>query len=260
MSNYSTLTIDVDDNVAIVSFNRPDNLNALNRQLRMELIDAINEVNANSAIRVGVLTGKGRSFSAGADLAEELDNSLDTMQMITQEYKPSLLSICQAPIPWLSAVNGAAAGIGSAYAMTCDLSVMADNAYLYQAFAAIGLVPDGGATWHLARTVGRQRAYEFIVGGEKVSAQKCLSMGLCNRIAPAEQLLETALDWAQDLARRAPLSLRYAKEQLNVAMAASLYDSIDYEAKMQGICVASEDAAEGIAAFKEKRLPVWRGK
>ena len=100
------------------------------------------------------------------------------------EYKPALMEIIEAPKPWISAVNGACAGIGSAFAMVCDLTVMAEDAYIYQAFAAISLVPDGGATWHLVRTLGRKRAYEVIATGEKITARKCLEWGLCNRVVP----------------------------------------------------------------------------
>jgi len=144
--------------------------------------------------------------------------------------------------------------------MACDLSVMAEDGYLYQAFTSISLVPDGGATWHLARTLGRKRAYELIVSGEKIRAQKCLDWGLCNRVVPSAELLEQTLAWAQELAGKAPLSLRYAKQALNQAMEDSLPDTISAEARLQSICIDSADAREGVAAFIEKRPPVWQGR
>ena len=132
------------------------------------------------------------------------------------------MSIVEAGKPWISAVQGAAAGIGSAYAMSCDLTVMAEDAYIYQAFASIGLVPDGGATWHLTRLLGRKRAYELIATGERVPAQRCLEWGLCNRVVPRERLQDEVFEWAEALAGRAPLSLRYAKEAIRTAAESDL--------------------------------------
>ena len=159
----------------------------------------------------------------------------------------------------ISAVNGAAAGIGSSFAMACDLTVMADNAYIYQAFMAIALVPDGGATWHLVRQLGRKRAFEVIVEGEKMSAARCLELGLANRVVPAERLLEETLAWARAIAKKAPLALRYSKEALNRAMQLDLADTISDEAKLQNITCISEDTREGVQAFFEKRPPVFKG-
>jgi 2-(1,2-epoxy-1,2-dihydrophenyl)acetyl-CoA isomerase len=261
MTDYKTVQLERRGNVAVVSLSRPDSLNAFNADLRRELRSAAREVNDDSEVRVVILTGAGRAFCAGADLAESAENPADfrVEDQLNGEYKPILVEMNNAAKPWIAAVNGAAAGIGSAFAMNCDLSVMAEDAYLYQAFTAIGLVPDGGATWHLARTLGRQRAYEVIVSGEKIRAQKCLDWGLCNRVVPAAELMDRTLAWAEELAAKSPLSLRYAKQALNRAMVDSLPDTISDEARLQHLCVTSSDAAEGIAAFLEKREPHWRG-
>jgi len=262
MSEYSTVTVVRHGAVAVVSLNRPDQLNSFNAGLRGDLLKAVREVNNDDSIRAAILTGAGRAFCAGADLTETATNPADFRvdDQLNLEYKPTLLEIMEAPQPWISAINGAAAGIGSAFAMACDLSVMAEDGYLYQAFTSISLVPDGGATWHLARTLGRKRAYELIVSGEKIRAQKCLDWGLCNRVVPSAELLEQTLAWAQELAGKAPLSLRYAKQALNQAMEDSLPDTISAEARLQSICIDSADAREGVAAFIEKRPPVWQGR
>ncbi|MEE4146153.1 MAG: enoyl-CoA hydratase/isomerase family protein [Halieaceae bacterium] len=262
MSNYDTVQVERRGSVAIVSLNRPDSLNAFNAALRHDLRRAVRQVNDDPAVLAVILTGAGRAFCAGADLAETAENPEDfrVEDQLNGEYKPMLLEMNRAGKPWIAAVNGAAAGIGSAFALNCDLVVMAENAYIYQAFAAIGLVPDGGATWHLVRTLGRHRAYEVIVSGEKVRAQKCLDWGLCNRVVPEEELLAQALAWAQELSAKSPLALRYAKQALNAAMEISVAETISYEAGLQHLCVTSEDAKEGVAAFVEKRAPRWQGR
>lgn len=268
MHELKTVSIEHHGPVAILRLNRPDNLNAFNAALRMDFLHAVSQINADSSVRVAVLTGAGRAFCAGADLAEGVTGPSDGSQagglyteaMLNTEYKPSVMAIHEAPKPWIAAVNGAAAGIGSAFAMACDLSVMAEDAYLYQAFGAIGLIPDGGATWQLVRTLGRKRAYEIIVGGEKVRAQKCLELGLCNRVVPADALLEQSMEWAQELAAKAPLAMHYAKKSVAFADEHDLGAVISHEAVLQHICIDSADAKEGVTAFFEKRPPVWQGR
>lgn len=262
MSQYETVTVERRNAVAVVSLNRPEKLNSFDEALRRDLLGAIREVNGDDSVRVAILTGKGRAFSAGADLSavpKDTEN-FRVEDQLNGEFKPSLMEIYTAPKPWISAINGACAGIGTAYGMVCDLTVMADNAFMYQAFAAIGLVPDGGATWHLAQTLGRKRAYEVIATGEKLQAQKCLDWGLCNRVVPAEKLLESTLEWAEVLANKAPLSLRYAKQALGQALEDSVAETISAEARLQHLCITSEDAAEGAVAFLNKRDPVWKGR
>lgn len=264
MTSYDTVAVERRGAVGLVTLSRPDNLNAFDLAMRLDLLAAAQAVNADPEIRVVVLTGAGRAFSAGADLTEVSGQADDggrfTEAMLNNEYKPAVLAIAEAPKPWISAVNGAAAGIGSAFAMTCDLSVMARGAYLYQAFVSIGLVPDGGATWQLVRALGRKRAYEMMISGDKVAAGKCLELGLCNRVVEDEQLVESALEWAEELAAKAPLSLQYGKKSLAFAAENDLAAVISHEAALQHICVDSEDASEGVRAFLEKRQPQWRGR
>ncbi len=262
MSQYETVLVERHGAVAVVSLNRPDKLNSFNRELRRDLLLAVREVNDDNSVRVVILTGAGRAFCAGADLADipEDKATFRVEDQLNGEYKPALMEIHEASKPWISAINGACAGIGSAFGMVCDLTVMADDAYVFQAFAGISLVPDGGATWHLVRTLGRKRAYEVIATGEKIRADKCLQWGLCNRVVPAASLMEDTLAWAQELAGRAPLSLRYAKQAVNAAIEESVSDTISGEAKLQHICMNSADAQEGVIAFMQKRAPVWQGR
>lgn len=259
MSKQQDVTIERQGQVAIVSFNRPDTLNAIEAGIRAQILAAAEEVNADDSIRVVILTGAGRAFCAGADLSEKSDQPMDVEDLLNNEYKPVLMAITEAPKPWISAVNGAAAGVGSAFAMNCDLTVMAEDAYLYQAFAAISLIPDGGATWHLTRTLGKKKAYELIALGEKLRAEKCLQLGLCNRVVPADRLMDEAMDLANELVAKAPLSLRYAKQTVNAAMTESVDETISTEARFQKLCLDSEDAREGAIAFMQKRAPVFKG-
>jgi 2-(1,2-epoxy-1,2-dihydrophenyl)acetyl-CoA isomerase len=260
LSRFENILLEIDGSVAILKMNRTKKLNAFNTGLLKDMLEAVEEINRDDSIRVAILTGEGRAFSAGADLNDTSSSSRHVIDNLENDYRPVLMSILRAPKPWISAVNGAAAGIGSAFAMNCDLTVMADNAYLFQAFAAIGLVPDGGATWHLARTIGRKRAYELIVTGEKLAAQKCLDLGLCNRVVAADRLLDETRAWAHEIAKKAPLSLRYAKSAVMTALESDLGTTYTQEARSQDICIQSEDAQEGVRAFNEKRDPVLRGR
>lgn len=262
MSQYEAVTIERHGAVALVCMNRPEALNSFNAALRRDLLRAIREVNADDSVRAVVLTGAGRGFGAGADLSElpMSDPDWRVDDQLNHEYKPMVMGIADAPKPWISAVNGPAAGVSSAFAMVCDLTVMAEDAYLYQAFTAISLVPDGGATWHLVNTLGRKRAYEVIATGEKLAASKCLDWGLCNRVVPADRLQQESLAWAQELAAKAPLSLRHAKRAVKLAGNSDLAETISHEADLQLVCLNSEDAAEGAAAFMERRTPEWKGR
>ncbi len=260
MPEYQSLKLERRDHVATVTLNRPDALNAFDAAMRREILSAAREVNEDGSVRVVVLTGAGRGFGAGADLTEMTAGDFRVEDMLNGEYKPALLAIADAPKPWISAVAGPCAGISGAFALACDLTVMAEDAYLYQAFAAIGLIPDGGLSWHLVRILGRKRAYEMIVSGEKVAAERCLALGLCNRVVPAGEALEAALGWAAELAAKSPLALRYAKQALQYAGEEGLDRTISEEARLQHVCITSEDAKEGVSAFLEKRAPVWRGR
>ena len=249
----------VDDGIATLTMNRPDSRNALSRDMMTGLAESLARLALDPKVRVVVLTGAGRAFCAGADLSEgTLDQNIS--EILETEYRPSLLAIRESTKTWIAAVNGAAAGVGGSYALSCDLVVMAEHAYIYQAFIAIALVPDGGATWHLVRQLGPHRAFEMIADGEKMPAATCVSWGLANRVVPAEEVLPHALAWAGRLAEKAPLALRYSKQALREAMERSLPEMISEEARLQDLAGASEDAREGVMAVLEKRKAVFKGR
>lgn len=258
MTDTATVLFERREAVALITLNRPAMLNAFDAAMRRDIRAAIDEVNRDASVRAVVLTGAGRAFSAGADLAEGA-SAATVEQVLLEEYKPAIMAIARSPKPWIAAVNGAAAGIGSSFAMACDLVLMAENAYLYQAFMAIALIPDGGATWQLARQLGPKRAFEMIVDGEKMRASRCVELGLANRVVAPEALLQEALAWAGSLSRKAPLALRYSKEALAEAMQRDLSAMIDHEAALQALALRSKDAEEGVRAFLEKRPAVFSG-
>lgn len=259
MSAIETVLYEVCNRVATITLNRPQVRNAFNAALRQDLAAAIDRALAEAEVRVIVLTGAGAVFSAGADIADLSQPGYLPQVQIEEEYKPILLAISQAYKPFISAINGTAAGIGSAFAMACDLTVMADDACIYQAFSNLSLIPDGGACWQLVHSVGRKRAYDLIVSGARISAQQCVEWGLANRVVAADALGGEAQAWAEELARQAPLTMRYAKQALDRVQQMSLADAITYEAGLQNYCVRSHDLQEGVQAFRAKRSPLFQG-
>lgn len=255
---YETVLVERHGPVAVIAMNRPDKLNAFDGRLCEDLAAAMAEVEADASVRVVVLAGEGRAFCAGADLSGASLDAGVTEKLMTV-FKPSLDAVATSAKPYVAAVQGACAGIGAAYAQTCDLAVMEEDAYMYQAFAAIGLIPDGGNHWHLLRALGYKRAYAAIVGAEKLPAADCLAAGMVNRVVPTGEGRAAALAWAAELARGAPRTLRHAKTVLRAAATQTLDESYALEAELQADCSASEDAKNAIAAFFRKETPVFTG-
>ncbi len=256
---HPTITVSATGHVSTITLNRPGSLNAFNAQQRAELLTAVTDANAHADGRVVIITGAGKGFCAGADLAEKIPDGQTVEQRINDEYKPILLGIAESPKTYIAAVNGVAAGIGGSLALACDLVVMQDTAYLFQAFSAIGLIPDGGISLHLSQTIGPKKAFEVMALGHKLTADECARLGLINRVSAAGQLMDDCDALAMQLCERAPLSLRYTKEVMRSVAGKSLGEAISIEAKTQLITNQSEDFKEGKAAFIEKRKTVWKG-
>lgn len=243
---------------AIITLSRPDRMNAFTNQLRVALNDALERAREDASVSVIILTGEGRCFSAGADLTDSIDRPVT--EILLHEYRPIQEAIASMPKPVIAAVPGSAAGIGLSMALQCDLVIMADNAFLLSPFTTISLVPDGGLNWLLVRQLGYRRAFQLSVESERISAARCVELGLVNRTVAADQLQSAALEWAQVLEKRAPLSLAATKKAMRFAADNDWASSFELEAALQGELLGSEDNVEGVAAFLGKRAPAFKGK
>jgi 2-(1,2-epoxy-1,2-dihydrophenyl)acetyl-CoA isomerase len=256
--NLETVKYEKKGAVALITFNRPEVRNAFNAKMTEDILEALLAAKNDVSVRAIVLTGEGLSFSAGADLSARDSKWVDTEAALIEGYLPSLKEIMEMPKPVISAVNGAAAGIGSAYAMACDLTIMSEEAYILQAFSNIGLIPDGGANWFLTNTVGYKLAYQIAIEGERIEAERCLDLGLINKVVSSDNLLDEALLWADKLSLRSSQSLKLTKQIMRKALDSSYEDIYGLEAKTQNTLTGSEDNIEGITAFMEKRQPNFK--
>ena len=247
------------DGVALITLNRPDKLNAFNGELRIDLRNAVSDASRDDAIRAVVVTGEGRGFSAGADLSA-LAEKMNVEDVLNTEYASFLNVIQSMPKPVIAAINGPAAGIGMTTALTCDLKVIGESAYLMSAFANIGLVPDGGLSWILTQHVGYARAYQLAIEAEKIDAKRALEWGLVNRIVADDEVLSNALDWASSLAERAPVAMDLTKRAFRAASMDGLKNAAAFEAMMQRTAIQTDDCKEGVKALFEKRKPAFKGK
>lgn len=253
----SVVDLTRDGAVATVTLNRPDKLNALDRPTRWELITALREVADDDAVRAVVLTGRGRAFCVGQDLAavEELEHADET---VAGSYNPIAHTLAELPKPVVAAVNGPAVGAGLGLALACDLRLAAEDASFSCAFGKVGLVPDTGVTWHLVRELGYARAFALATLGRAFTAAEAKDYGLINRVLPADDLAESAHQLAELLAAGPRLAFALTKKQFRAATEVSFEGLLAMEARHQGTAAAHPDHVEGRTAFAEKRPPSWR--
>ena len=245
--------------VARITLNRPDAMNAFTSEFSNDLLEALETAAFDDDVRVVILTGEGRCFSAGADLKSGFEGR-NVFGKLQYEYRPVMSAISTMPKPVMAVIPGSAAGIGMSLALTCDLVLMADNAFLLSPFTTISLVPDGGLNWLLVRQLGYRRAFQLSVESERIPADRCVELGLVNRAVPADDLQQAALDWAAALAKRAPLSMAATKRVMRHAADHDWASSYELEAELQQSLVGSDDNLEGVAAFFEKREANFKGK
>jgi len=254
------LRVEVDGALATLTLDRPEALNALTVPVKVALRDALEGLAGDRAVRAVILTGAGRAFCAGQDLAERDRADAAPLDVeVRERYNPIIRAIRSMGQPVIAAVNGVAAGAGASLAFACDLRIAAEEARFVLAFGRIGLVPDSGATWFLSQIVGGAVARDLALSGRRIDAAEALRLGLVSTVVPGDQLLAEARTLAAKLAEGAPLALALTKEALHRSMTIDLDEALEGEAKLQGIAGASADHAEGLAAFKEKRSPRFSG-
>jgi 2-(1,2-epoxy-1,2-dihydrophenyl)acetyl-CoA isomerase len=263
MTTATVLTA-VDGHVATVTLNRPDKLNALTVELMRELTSVMSEVVHDPGVRCVVLTGAGRAFCAGADLAalQELMDSRDRAAgaRLVDGCRELYRVLRAARQPVLCALNGAAAGGGANLALACDLRIAADTASIGQVFAKLGLHPDYGGSYFLPRLVGPAKAMEIFLDAEMIAAPRLLQLGIVNRVVPAAELVQAASEWAGRIAAGPPLAIARMKQSVYESEKTSLDGMLTRELEAQLECFVSQDFTEGLAAFRAKRAPSFTGR
>jgi 2-(1,2-epoxy-1,2-dihydrophenyl)acetyl-CoA isomerase len=266
MADLETVTLRRDDAAATIELNRPEALNAWNRQLGDDLLAAISEVAEDDGVRAVVLTGAGRAFSSGADLRDlsgretrTAEGHVDVRRVLTERYHPIITTVRTMPKPVLAAVNGPAVGIGLSLALAADLVVASESAYFVLAFVNIGLVPDGGSSLFVPSRVGLARASEIAMLGERVPAAQALDWGLINRVFADAAFADEVAVLRDRLAAGPTRSYAGTKRQLNHWLYTRMEEQLEFEADIQQEMAASGDFAEGVAAFVEKRAAAFGG-
>lgn len=255
-----TIQFEISENVAQITLNRPDVLNSFNKEMALAFQKVLDQCDKDPQIRAVHITGMGRAFCAGQDLAEAIATDGPSLQDIVKDhYNPIIARIRGIEKPVICAVNGVAAGAGANIAIACDIVFAAESASFIQAFSKIGLIPDSGGTFFLPRLIGMQRATALMMLGDKVKAQDALSMGMIYRVCADDQLQEESLKIARQLAKMPTRGLGYTKRALNLSMFNNLDDQLDVEEDLQTKSAATYDYKEGVNAFLEKRQPLFKG-
>jgi 2-(1,2-epoxy-1,2-dihydrophenyl)acetyl-CoA isomerase len=252
---------EIHDNIMKINLSRPDKFNSFNRVMALELQEAIDLAEQDENIRALLITGEGKAFCAGQDLAEAIDpNGPGIKRIVEEHYNPIVLRIRSIEKPVVCAVNGVAAGAGANIALCCDIVIAAESATFIQAFSKIGLIPDSGGTFFLPRLIGFQKASALMMLGDKVNASEALNMGMIYKISSDEALQHDSLAIANTLANMPTKGIGFTKRLLNESLFNSFTKQLEREGQIQVDAAATYDYKEGVSAFLEKRKPVFKGK
>ena len=247
--------------VAKITLNRPNKYNSFNREMAFALHQRLDECASDDSIRAVYLTGAGKAFCAGQDLAEAIDPEGPGIQRIVREhYNPIIRKIRALEKPVVAAINGVAAGAGANIAFACDITIATESASFIQAFSKIGLIPDSAGTFFLPRIIGFQKASALMMLGDKVKAPEAEAMGMIYKSVPNEEFEETAMKTAQKLAKMPTKGLGLTKRLLNKSVTNDLEAQVNLEEELQAAAGATYDYQEGVNAFLEKRKPEFKGK
>ena len=262
--NPALVVEDREGSITTLRMNRPDRLNALNVELCNALLESLRKAGRDESVRVVILTGEGRGFCSGGDLAllreARARNSSQELKELLVAGKEITLEMAKMPKPVLAVVNGPAAGAGMNLALACDLRIASEKANFGETFAQVGLFPDFGGTFYLPRLVGAARATELFFTGRMISAGYAADLGIANRTVVHEEMWDTAWEMARDLAAAPPFAVRAVKKCMVGSHLKELEHALDEEMRVQVECFGSEDAMEGLNAFFEKRRPMFHGR
>lgn len=250
------IKVEAEEGVTWIRFNRPEKMNAIGALARRQLAEAFKQAERDGGVRVVVLTGSGRAFSAGADVTEmgAAERPPDLVgKILREEYMPILVRMRTMPKPVIAALNGPALGIGASFALACDIRIATPESYITEAFINIALAPDGGVSWMLPRLAGTGVAYEMFFTGRPLPAADAHRLGVINRIVPAERLEEEARELAGQIAKQPPQALAAAKRAVNHALNSTFEEAMEFESYLQEAQAASPEFAESVASFIARR-------
>jgi len=263
VAEYKTIILSVDNGAAVLTLNRPDRLNSFTAEMHEEMQAALTEIERNGSIRALLLTGAGRGFCAGQDLGDRAvapgGEAVDLGQSCENYWNPMVRRLAEMRIPVVCAVNGVAAGAGANVALACDIVMAAKSAKFIQSFANIGLIPDSGGSWVLPRLIGQARALAITLTGEPVLAEKAESWGMIYKAVEDEALMEEAQKLVARLAKGPTRGLAETKKRIRESSLNTLQEELDHERDAMRELGYSKDYAEGVAAFMEKRKPIFSG-
>lgn len=256
--NFENIIFKKEGSVGIVSINRPKALNALNTAVLTELNTALDQVEADKEIYLLILTGEGKAFVAGADIAEMSNKTAAEAKVFAKQGMDVFRRIEELTIPTMALVNGFALGGGCELAMACDIRIASEKAKFGQPEVSLGITPGFGGTQRLPRLVGLAKAKELIFTADMIDAQEALKIGLVNKVTTAEELLNEGMAMAQKITSKGQVAVRYSKEAINSGMQVDIDTAMDIEANLFGLCFANPDQKEGMTAFIEKRKPEFK--
>ena len=256
----SSILFEIRKGVACITLNRPDKFNSFNREMALSMQAHLDECASVHDIRCVYIIGSGKAFSAGQDLSELVgENPVGIEQILAEHYNPIITRIRNMPKPVVAAVNGVAAGAGANIALCCDIVVATQSSSFIQAFSKIGLIPDSGGTYFLPRLIGWQKASALMMLGEKVSSTEAERLGMIYKVFADESFADESLKIANTLAQMPTKGLAFTKHALNYSLNSSLESQLLTEDELQQKAAATYDYKEGVAAFLEKRIPVFKG-
>lgn len=256
----TSILFEIKNSIAFITLNRPEKYNAFNREMALDLQEKLDQCEKNIAVRCVSITGAGKAFSAGQDLAEVIDpNGPGMEKILSQHYNPIIKKIRDLSKPVLAAINGVAAGAGANIALSCDVVIASENASFIQAFSKIGLIPDSGGTFFLPRLVGLQKASAIMMLGDKISAAEAERIGMIYKFFPATTFVSEAEKMAVILSQLPTRALAFTKEALNKSFQQNLVQQLQTEDTLQQRAAATNDFKEGVAAFIEKRKAEFKG-